>query len=129
MPRALLATVALSGVLSGALDPLALAGVPAAEGVAGKKSGFAGDDGAACPVVPSSISASSSDVGKSIGGGEDIMQEMIVQDKAVIRRVASRKFYFRAGISGIIPNKAFIPTCNEADPWYFRPARTSKREP
>ena len=55
--------------------------MPAADGVPGRKRGFAGRMcGMVCSAVPSSISTS--DVGKSRAGGEDILRlSLYVYDK------------------------------------------------
>ena len=79
IPTALLAINPLNGVLSGALDARGRTGVPAIEGVPGKKRGKAwglgalGMDGSMDELpVPFSISTSSEE-GKSRAGGEDMM--------------------------------------------------------
>jgi hypothetical protein len=95
IPTALLAITPLNGVLSGAFDARWRTGVPAIEGVPGKKRGKAwglgapGMDGSmdALP-VPFSISISS-DEGKSRAGGEDMVVVVVTVFGRV--RVASRQ--------------------------------------
>jgi hypothetical protein len=72
IPTALLAITPRKGVSGGAPDR---AGVPAAEGVLARKSGLAGGAlGTDCSALPSPISiSSSSEDGKSRGGGEDMV--------------------------------------------------------
>ncbi|KAF9011982.1 origin recognition complex subunit 3 N-terminus-domain-containing protein [Cyathus striatus] len=78
--QGLLAVIPLRGLLSRLSEPnLGLAGVPAAEGVAARKSGsLLGASGIDCSAVPVFVesscmrTSSSSEEGKSMGGGEDM---------------------------------------------------------
>jgi hypothetical protein len=71
IPTALLAMIPFRGELLGGFDARKRAGVPETDGVVGMKSGGAASD-MGCSVAPAS-SISTSEVGKSKAGGDDIL--------------------------------------------------------
>jgi hypothetical protein len=77
MPNALLAVIPLTGVPSGAIDARWRAGVPETEGVPAKKRGTRGGafvmDCSTDWLSPVFSMSTSSDVGKSSAGGDDMV--------------------------------------------------------